>query len=144
MGPAVVRSLPRASALLILALGLLALAWPAGFAGIVSALQPPPQLYLAAALRFLIGVVFLAAARGSRATLPLFFLGLIMVAGGVVTPIIGQGMARPILDAWNAGESGIVRGWGVAAGVLGAFALWALQPRAAPDTGEHEAPGGPT
>lgn len=141
--PLIVRTLARASALLILTLGLLALVYPAGFAAIVSALQPPPALYLAAALRFLIGVVFLAASRGSRATLPLFFLGFVMLVGGIVTPIIGQGLARPILDAWNAGESGIVRGWGVAAALLGGFALWALQPRRAPDTGEHQAPGGP-
>ena len=123
------RTLARAAALLILGLGLLALAYPAGFAALVNALQPPPALYVAAALRFTIGVAFLAAARGSRATLPLFFLGLIMVVGGIATPIIGQGMARPILDAWNAGETGIVRGWGVAAAVLGGFALWALGPR---------------
>jgi hypothetical protein len=127
--PVLVRSLARASALLILALGLLALVYPAGFAAIVSALQPPPVLYVAAALRFLIGVVFLAASRGSRATLPLFFLGFVMLVGGIVTPIIGQGLARPILDAWNAGEASVVRGWGVAAAVLGGFALWALGPR---------------
>lgn len=128
-GTLTVRLFARAAALLILALGLLALAYPAGFAAIVAALQPPPALYVAAALRFLIGVVFLAAARDSRATLPLFFLGMIMVAGGIVTPFIGQGLARPILDAWNAGESGIVRGWGGAAALLGGFALWALGPR---------------
>ena len=137
-----IRTFARAAALFILALGVLALFYPPGFAALVGALQPPPALYVAAALRFLIGVVFLAAARGSRATLPLFFLGVIMVAGGIVTPIIGQGLARPILDAWNAGETGIVRGWGIAAGVLGGFALWALEPRPAPETGERSNGGG--
>lgn len=92
-------------------------------------LQPTPWLYLGAALRFGVGVSFLAATKGSRATLPVFFLGVVMVAGGVVTPFIGQGLARPILDAWNHGQTGIVRGWGVSAMVLGGFALWALQPR---------------
>ena len=129
MGSAVVRSLARASALLILTLGLLALVYPLGFVTIVSALQAPPVLYLAAALRFLAGVTFLAAARDSRATLPLFFLGLVLVVGGIATPIIGQGMARPILDAWVHGGDGIIRAWGVAAGALGGFAGWALQPR---------------
>lgn len=124
----------RASALLILALGLLALTYPAGFAGLVSALQVPPALYLAAALRFLVGVSFLSAARGSRAAIPLAFLGMVMVVGGIVTPIIGQGMARPILDAWIHGGDGIVRAWGVAAGVLGSFAFWALRPRASEGT----------
>lgn len=127
--PPIVRSLARASALLILTLGLLALAYPPGFAALVNSLQAPPALYLAAALRFAIGVSFLAAAKGSRGTLPLIALGLVMVVGGLVIPIMGQGMARPILDAWITGGNAIVRGWGVAAVVLGGFALWALQRR---------------
>lgn len=134
LGARAVRTLARASALLIIALGLVALLYPAGFAAIVAALQPPPALYLAAALRFAIGVTFLAAIPGSRATLPLFFLGVVMVVGGVVTPIIGQGLARPILDAWNEGGVWIVRGWGVAAMGLGGFARWALGPRPAPES----------
>lgn len=142
VGALSVRILGRAAALLILGLGILALTHPAGFAAIVGAMQAPPALYVGAALRFLIGVVFLAAAKGSRATLPLFFLGLVMLAGGLVTPFIGQGMARPILDAWAEGGDGIVRGWGIAAMVLGGFAFWALGPRAAPDTGERETPRG--
>lgn len=120
----------HASAFLILALGVLALTSPTGFTTLVSALQRPPALYLAAALRFGVGVTFLAAASGSRATIALFFLGLVMVVGGIVTPIIGQGMARPILDAWATGGDWVVRGWGVAASGVGGFALWALAPRA--------------
>lgn len=131
------RALARASALLILTLALLALVYPVGFVAIVSALQAPPALYLAAALRFMVGVGFLGAAKDSRATLPLFFLGLVMVAGGIVTPFIGQGIARPIIDAWAQGGNGIVRGWGIAAGALGGFALWALRPRAPSATDER-------
>jgi hypothetical protein len=125
----VMRTLARASALLILTLGLLALTYPAGFAAIVGAMQTPPALYFAAAIRFTVGVTFLLAAPSSRATLPLFFLGVVMAAGGLVTPFIGQGLARPILDAWTNGGDGVVRGWGAAAVLLGSFALWALQPR---------------
>lgn len=125
----IARVAARASALLILTLGLLALVYPVGFAALVAAFQLPPWLYLSALLRVGMGVSFFAAARGSRATLPLFLLGLVMVAGGVVMPFIGQGMTRPILDAWTSGATGIVRGWGIAAAVVGAFTLWALRPR---------------
>ena len=128
----------RASALLILLLGLVAITYPTGFAALLSAWQTPPALYLAAALRFAIGVSFLAAARDSRGTFPLYFLGVVMVVGGLIIPVIGQGMARPILDAWINGGNGIVRGWGVAAAVLGGFALWALQPRVAVVTEDQE------
>jgi hypothetical protein len=117
------------AAIMIIGLGLLALGYPAGFAAIVGALQERPLLYLAATLRFLVGASFLWAAPISRATLPLFFLGFVMVLGGIVTPIIGQGLARPILDAWLDGDTVIMRGWGVAATLLGSFALWALRPR---------------
>jgi FtsH-binding integral membrane protein len=125
------RRLPAlAAATLILGLGLLALIVPAWFAAIVAALQTPPLLYLAALLRFTIGVLLLRAADGSRARLAVFFLGFVMVLGGLVTPIIGQGLARPILDAWLQGGEAVVRGWGVAATLLGAFLLWALKPKA--------------
>ena len=97
----------------------------------MAAFQPSPWIYLSAALRIGVGASFFAAARGSRATLPLFLLGLVMVAGGLVMPFIGQGMARPILDAWTSGATGIVRGWGIAATAVGVFTLWALGPRAA-------------
>jgi hypothetical protein len=123
-----------ASALLILALGLLAIGYPAGFAALVATFQRSPWLYLSAALRIGVGVSFFVAARGSRATLPLFLLGLVMTAGGLVMPFIGQGLTRPILDAWANGATGIVRGWGIGATVVGAFTLWALGPRPAPKT----------
>ncbi len=121
--------LARAAALLILGLGIVALTRPDWFAAIVASLQPPPWLYLAALLRFGIGVVLLAASDQSRARLGVFFLGFVMVLGGVVTPFIGQGLARPILDAWLDGDGAIVRGWGIAATTLAAFILWALAPR---------------
>ncbi|HVX87360.1 MAG TPA: hypothetical protein VG940_00420 [Gemmatimonadales bacterium] len=117
------------SASLILVLGLIALLIPAWFAALLAWFQQVPELYLAAALRFGVGVTFLLAFNTSRGRLALFFLGVVMVAGGIATPIIGQGLARPILDAWNNGGHLIVRGWGVAAIVLGGFSLWALGPR---------------
>lgn len=117
------------AALLILALGLLALLLPAQFAALVEVMQLPPMLYVAASLRLAIGVTFFLAARSSRATLIFQFLGMVMVAGGLVTPVIGQGLMRPILDAWLLGGGAIVRGWGVAALLLGSFTLWALRPR---------------
>jgi hypothetical protein len=119
----------QGAALLILSLGLLALVLPSRFAGLVAALQAPPLLYLAALLRFSVGVSLLFAASISRARFALFFLGSVMVLGGIATPIVGQGMARPILDAWQQGGDVIVRGWGLAAFALGGFLLWALAPR---------------
>jgi len=118
------------AALLIVGFGLMASIYPVGFVAIVDLMQMPPMLYVAATLRLLLGTAFLSAAQGSRATLAVFFLGVVMVLGGIVTPFIGQGIARPILDAWLNGEAAIVRGWGVGVVVLGSFALWALQPRA--------------
>ena len=117
------------AATFILALGLLALFLPESFALLVGTMQDPPMLYVAASLRLAIGVTFFLAARSSRATLAFYFLGMVMAAGGIVTPIIGQGLARPILDAWRSGGGAVVRGWGVAALLLGSFTIWALRAR---------------
>ena len=114
---------------MILGLGFLALLAPGQFAALLAILQVPPMLYVAAAVRFGVGVAYLLAARTTRATIAFYFLGMVMVAGGIVIPFIGQGLARPILDAWESGGTGIVRGWGVSAIVLAAFTFWALQPR---------------
>src|SRR5690349_21425736 len=117
------------SAALILALGVLALIAPPRFAALVAWFQVVPRLYFAAAIRLGVGVTFLLAFNSSRGRLGLFFLGIVMAAGGIATPFIGQGLARPILDAWRNGGDAVVRGWGVAAIVLGTFCLWALGPR---------------
>ncbi len=118
-----------AAALFILVLGLVALCAPAQFAALLAWFQSAPALYLAAALRFGVGDTFLLAFNTSRGRLALFFLGVVMVAGGAATPTMGQGLARPILDAWNNGGHLVVRGWGIAAIILGVFCLWALGPR---------------
>jgi hypothetical protein len=116
------------AASLILCLGLFALVAPAHFIGLVSAMQPPPKLYVIAAIRVGMGVSFLFAAEGSRARLAVAFLGFVLVAGGLVTPFIGQGIARWIVDAAPPEGGAVVRGWGIAALILGAFTFWALQP----------------
>jgi hypothetical protein len=121
------------AASLILCLGLFALVAPAQFIELVSAMQPPPKLYVIAAVRVGMGVAFLFAAEGSRARLAVAFLGFVLVAGGIVTPFIGQGIARWIVDAAPPEGGAVVRGWGIAALILGAFTFWALQPRR-PDT----------
>ena len=122
----------QSAALLILALGLLAIVAPGRFAGIVATMQEPPRLYLAALLRLTIGAALLVGANSSRAKLAVYFIGGVIALGGVVTPIIGQGLARPILDAWTQGGDMIVRGWGLAAVGLGGFLLWALVPKTTP------------
>lgn len=119
----------QGAALLILGLGLLAIVAPGQFAGLLAVMQEPPRLYLAALLRLTIGTALLIGAASSRAKLPVYFIGGVVALGGAVTPIIGQGIARPILDAYTQGGDLIVRGWGLAALALGVFLLWALAPR---------------
>jgi hypothetical protein len=126
------RRMAQGAALLILILGLLAIVAPGRFAGIVAMMQEPPRLYLAALLRLTIGTALLLGAGSSRAKLAVYFIGGVIALGGLVTPMIGQGIARPILDAWQQGGDVIVRAWGAAATGLGAFLLWALVPKTTP------------
>jgi len=118
-----------AAAGLMLLLGLFALLLPGEFAALVNAMQAPPKLYFIAAIRAAMGIALLLAAEGSRARLAVFFLGFVLAAGGIVTPFIGQGLARWIVDASIPGGDGVVRGWGAAAIVLAGFTFWALRPR---------------
>lgn len=117
------------AAIAIIALGALAIIAPPKFAGVVSLMQDPPMLYVAALIRVTIGATFLLAYPHARGRIVLFFLGVVMVMGGIVTPIIGQGLARPILDAWLQGGDWVVRGWGFGAILLGVAALVSLRPR---------------
>lgn len=117
------------AAILIIGLGLVAVVLPPTFAEIVAIMQEKPMLYVAALIRLTIGATFLLAYPHARGRIVLFFLGIVMIMGGLVTPIIGQGLARPILDAWLQGGDWVVRGWGIGAILLGAISLFALRPR---------------
>jgi hypothetical protein len=110
---------------LILAQGIYGLATPDGFLALVAYFQGPPIIYLAAVIRFAIGVVLVLAARSSRHALALRILGLMIAIGGVLTPFFGMQFADVVLGWWVNGGSAVVRLWALGSGLLGVFIIHA-------------------
>jgi len=114
--------------LLIVAQGILGLAAPDLFVGLVRTLQQPPVIYAAAVIRFLFGIVLFRAAPISRLPVALRSLGALVALGGLLTPFIGIPLARVILGWWSDGGPAIVRIWAAAALCLGALIVYATIP----------------
>lgn len=112
--------------LLIVVQGVVGLAVPDVFVGIVRIFQTPPVLYFAALIRFVFGVVLFVAAPRSRAPLVLRVLGLLISVGGLLTPFIGVSLARVILGWWA--DPAIVRVWAAAALCLGVLIVYVTMP----------------
>ena len=114
--------------MLIVAQGILGLAAPDTFLGLVRWFQAPPVIYAAAVIRFGFGVVLFLAAPASRFPIRLRVLGALIAAGGLLTPFFGIEFARWILPSWS-GSSLVVRTWAFGGLVLGIFIVVAMAPR---------------
>lgn len=112
--------------LLIVLQGVVGLAVPELFVGIVRWFQEPPVIYVAAVIRFAFGVVLFRAAPLSRAPMVLRALGLLIALGGLLTPFIGIPFARVVLGWWS--DPVIVRVWAAAALCLGVLIVSATMP----------------
>jgi hypothetical protein len=95
-------------------------------------MQMPPALYVAAAIRLAVGIALVAAAPSSRAPWSLRILGAAIAIGGILTPFLGETMARTILSLWDAAGPSMARLWSAVGAILGAFIIWAL-------AGDHSA-----
>ncbi len=117
---------------LILVQGFVGLAAPNLFLQLIQLVQTPPTLYVAAVVRIAFGVVLVLAAPMSRAPWPMRILGVLVIAGGVLTPFIGVHIANVILGWWSQGSE-VVRAWAAAALLLGSLIIYAtgFQSRAA-------------
>jgi hypothetical protein len=113
--------------LLITCQGVVGLAMPEVFVGVVRTFQEPPVIYAAAVIRFAFGVVLFRAAPAARAPWVLRGLGLLIAVGGLLTPIVGVPLARVILGWWA--DPAIARLWAAGSLVLGALIVYLITPR---------------
>jgi hypothetical protein len=110
----------------VAALGALGVVSPALLINYVRYFQTPSGLYLAAALRVVMGLALLFAAPASRAPEVLRILGVFIIAAGLLIPFIGLERFRRFVDWWSARGSTFVRAWAAFAlgfGLLLAYAL---------------------
>src|SRR5450755_1089150 len=113
---------------LLVVQGILGLAAPDVFVGTIRFIQTPPVMYLAAAVRVVIGVVLVRAAPGSRAPKFLRVFGFIIIIGGLLTPFVGFWAAQHILGWWSASGSALVRVFAGVSLVLGLLIVYAVAP----------------
>ena len=114
--------------LLIVAQGVLGLIAPEMFADLVRAFQTPPVIYLAAVIRIVFGVVLVLAAGTSRVPVGLRCLGVLIVIGGLLTPLLGVQFAKVVLDGWSQGGPATIRVWAAVGLAIGAFVTYAVAP----------------
>ena len=115
---------------LVAAQGVLGLLLPDVFFGLIREIQRPPVIYLAAVVRVMFGVVLVLAAARSRAPMLLRALGILIVIGGLLTPIIGVQFAQVILGWWSESPT-VIRAWAGFALVLGTLIVYAAAPQRA-------------
>ena len=120
--------------------GLVGLAVPMALFEVARTGQSAPWIYLAAAVRVLIGVVLYFAAPRSRLPLVMAVLGTVIFMAGVLTPLAGSGAAILILDSWSVLGPVVVRLFGILALLIGGVVIYATLPPLwgeVLDTGPH-------
>jgi hypothetical protein len=108
-----------AMGLAIAAIGLLGVVSPERLLGLVRAVQTPSGLYVAAAVRLLLGVALWLAAPGSRAPELFRGLGAFVFLAGVATPFFGLPRYRKLLEWWQARGAAFTRVWALVACAFG-------------------------
>lgn len=87
-------------------------------------------LFVAVAVRLLLGLVLWFAAPQSRAPLLLQALALLAVLAAVVLPFVGVDRYKAIIDWWTTLSTAKQQLWSLLAVLFGASILWALLPTA--------------
>jgi hypothetical protein len=122
------RSLVMAIGLLITAVGILGIAAPSVPLQVAQSLLTLEALYVVAAIRVGVGLLFVWVAPGSRAPVALRILGVLIVIAGAVTPFIGLERWSAILAWWSTQGSTFMRVSMGMAVVLGLFIAYAVAP----------------
>ena len=111
---------------LLIMQGLLGMLAPDVFVRVVRFFQTPSIVYVAAALRIAIGIVLLCAVTGSRFPIFLRVFGVLIVIGGLLTPLVGVQFAHVILALWSSRGPTLVRLFAAVSLALGFFTAYAV------------------
>jgi uncharacterized protein YjeT (DUF2065 family) len=113
-------------ALFFVCLGVVALIAPYALLSLAPHIVTPTGLYIAAALRIVIGLVLLGAALASRMPKTLRVFGIVALIAGVGTLFLGVDRARAIAS-WGSNQGGsAIRVFGLLALVVGGVIAYAL------------------
>lgn len=113
-------------ALLIVGMGLVAVASPSAFIDQLVRFDLPAKLWIVALIRLAIGAALWAVAPESAHPGTFRFLGGLTVCAAVALPVLGPDRIARIVDWWATRPSAVLRVWGLFATGLGSFLLWSL------------------
>src|SRR5262245_13476745 len=120
----------RALALVPIVLGAIGVVAPAQLVGIARLFESQSGLYVAAAIRIVLGLALVLAASGARAPAAVRVIGVVILAAGLLTLVIGLDRARAILEWLVASGPVWTRLAGAVAIAFGSLLLCLLKPRA--------------
>ena len=103
----------------IAAFGVIVLVKPALAHDFTRLLADKTGMWVATAIRAVLGLGLLAAASDSKAPILLKILGLLILIVAIVTPILGLDRHRRMIDWWLARSRTVEMFWGAAAFVFG-------------------------
>ena len=118
-------------ALIILAIGAVAMVAPSGLVWIAQRSVTPGAFFAIGMARVAFGLVLISVASVSRAPTSLRVLGCVILVAGLTTALTGLvaiERARAIIDWWSQQGSGVVRLTGVLVLTLGGFVAYACAP----------------
>jgi hypothetical protein len=113
--------------IVIAMVGAIGIVTPTSLVTIAGVFVTPMGLYAAAALRVALGTALVVAAPTSRTPTTLRVLGVIIIVGGLVTPLIGVDRARMFLAWWVTLGTMVMRVWASIAFVFGLFLAYAAR-----------------
>ena len=114
---------------LVVCLGTSALVWPDSLVGFSELFLSTRGLWIAAAIRLVMGVLFWLAAPVSRTPLVFRIFGALYFASGILLPILGLDFLSGMV-AWGSGLDDLaLRGMGLLVALVGAFFVWSAAPR---------------
>jgi hypothetical protein len=107
-------------------MGVLAIFFPGRANNMARLFADKTGLWVATAIRAVLGLGLLAAPEDSKAPMLLRILGLIILIVAIMVPILGLDRHRRMIDWWLATNRTIQIVWGAAAFALGAFLIYAI------------------
>jgi hypothetical protein len=111
---------------MIAALGALGVVSPHWLLAFARRIDTTAGLYAAAAFRVIFGLVLLLAAPDSRAPELVQIIGIIIVAAGLIAPLMGPERFRRLIAWWSGQNLGFMRAWAGLALVFGIFVAYAM------------------
>jgi hypothetical protein len=112
----------------IASMGLFGLVAPDRFIGFIRSRQTTASLYVATALRVVLGVALFLAASSSKAPHVVQVVGVVIFIAGLATPFLEVERFRRLLDWWSTRGCGVIRAWACFLLVVSCLLVYAVVP----------------